>query len=178
MNPARLGLPRTPARAFAVSDVVPSLQHRLVRAVEPIPILHGDAADRFADGVLDDADAQRQQLAIELTGDQPLPRRSISSLPAGRRIKRVRQLGFEEILIARNSARSRRSSVCAISLSGSTFRQRCSPALRAGAFTPPWRRSCSGPNTAEFRHWVSHPLRERLARSERAVTGCLHEPDG
>ena len=33
-----------------------------------------DAADRLPDTVLDDADAQRLQLAVELTRDQPLPR--------------------------------------------------------------------------------------------------------
>src|SRR6516225_8984819 len=56
---ARLGLHRRRARALAVADVIPSLQHRLVRAGEPVPLLHRDAADRLADAVLDDADAQR-----------------------------------------------------------------------------------------------------------------------
>ena len=37
---ARLGLHRRRARALAVADVVPSLQHRLVRAVEPVALLH------------------------------------------------------------------------------------------------------------------------------------------
>src|SRR5262249_47293326 len=69
----RLGLHSSRARAVAVADVVPILQHRLVRASEPVALLHGDAADRLADGVLDDADAQRLQLAVELTGDPPLP---------------------------------------------------------------------------------------------------------
>ena len=36
---------------------MPSLQHRLVRASKRVALLHGDAADRPADGVLDDADA-------------------------------------------------------------------------------------------------------------------------
>src|ERR1043166_230759 len=70
---ATLRLPRCRARALAVADVVPSLQHRLVRASQPVTLLDGDAADRLADGVLDDADAQRLQLAVELTRDPPLP---------------------------------------------------------------------------------------------------------
>src|SRR6516165_12759771 len=37
---ARLGLHRRRARALAVADVVPRLQHRLVRAVEPVALLH------------------------------------------------------------------------------------------------------------------------------------------
>src|SRR6516162_1531960 len=69
---ARLGLYRRRARALAVADVIPSLQHRLVRAGEPVALLHRDAADRLSDAVLDDADAQRLQLAVELTGDPPL----------------------------------------------------------------------------------------------------------
>jgi len=69
---ARLGLHRRGARALAVADVVPSLQHRLVCAGEPVALLHRDAADCLADAVLDDADAQRLQLAVELTGYQPL----------------------------------------------------------------------------------------------------------
>src|SRR5215831_7250857 len=86
---ARLGLHRPRARAFAVADVVPSQQHRLVRAVEPIPILHRDAADRLADRVLDDADAQRLQFAIELTGDPPLPQQP-------RRLRRIVREEFHE----------------------------------------------------------------------------------
>jgi hypothetical protein len=70
---ARLGLHRHRARALAVADVVLSLQHRLASVVEPIAILHRDAADRLADAVLDDADAQRLRLAVKLTGDPPLP---------------------------------------------------------------------------------------------------------
>jgi len=49
------------------------LQHRLVRTVEPVALLHRDAADRLSDAVFYDTDAQRLQLAVELTGDQPLP---------------------------------------------------------------------------------------------------------
>ena len=70
---ARRGLHRCRPRALAVADVVPGLQHRFVRAVEPIALLHRDAADRLADAVFDDADAQRLQLAVELTGNPPLP---------------------------------------------------------------------------------------------------------
>src|SRR5437763_16221167 len=40
---------------------------------KPIALLHGHAAHGLADGVLDDADAQRLQLAVELTRDPPLP---------------------------------------------------------------------------------------------------------
>src|SRR5437660_8697355 len=72
-RPPGFASPRRRARALAVADVVSSLQHRLVRASEPVALLHGDAADRLADGVLDDADAQRLQLAVELTRDPPLP---------------------------------------------------------------------------------------------------------
>jgi hypothetical protein len=53
--------------------IAPGLQQRLARAVEAVTLLHRDAADRLSAGVLDDADAQRLQLAVELTGDQPLP---------------------------------------------------------------------------------------------------------
>src|SRR5271166_1995357 len=69
---ARLGLYRRGARALAVADIAPGLQHRLARAVEPVALLHRDAADRLADRVLDDADALRLQLAVELAGDPPL----------------------------------------------------------------------------------------------------------
>jgi hypothetical protein len=72
-NAARFGLHLRRARALAVADIEPSLQYRLVRVVEPVALLHRDAADHLAAGVLDDADAQRLQLVIELTGDQPLP---------------------------------------------------------------------------------------------------------
>src|SRR5204862_4518988 len=40
---------------------------------KPIALLHGHAAHGLADGVLDDADAQRLQLAVELTSDPPPP---------------------------------------------------------------------------------------------------------
>ena len=39
-----------------------------------VALLHRDATDRLAAGVLDDADAQRLQLAVALTEDQPFPR--------------------------------------------------------------------------------------------------------
>src|SRR6266436_2665449 len=52
---AGLGLYVRRARALAVADVVPSLQHRLARALEPVALLHRDAADRHS-AVLDDAD--------------------------------------------------------------------------------------------------------------------------
>src|SRR5262245_15065068 len=58
----RLGLHSRRARAVAVADVVPSLQHRLVRASEPVALLDGYSPNRLTDGVLDDADAQRLQL--------------------------------------------------------------------------------------------------------------------
>jgi hypothetical protein len=58
-NPARLGLDRRGARAFAVADIAPGPQHCLARAIEPVSLLHRDAADRLADGVLDDADAEQ-----------------------------------------------------------------------------------------------------------------------
>ena len=68
---AWLGLHLRRARALVVADMAPGLQHRRARAVEPVALLHRDAADRLADGVLDDADAQRLQLAVELRGDPP-----------------------------------------------------------------------------------------------------------
>src|SRR5207248_5923240 len=70
---ARLGLNRRGARALAVADIAPRLPHRFARAVEPVALLHRDAADRLAYGVLDDADAQRLQIVVELAGDPPLP---------------------------------------------------------------------------------------------------------
>src|SRR5207248_38236 len=69
---ARLGLNRRGARALAVADIAPRLPHRFARAVEPVALLHRDATDRLADGVLDDADAQRLQIVVELAGDPPL----------------------------------------------------------------------------------------------------------
>ena len=54
---ARLSLHRRRARALAVADVVPSLQHPLARAVKPVALLHRDATDRLAGAILDDADA-------------------------------------------------------------------------------------------------------------------------
>src|SRR6516164_3509096 len=70
---ARLVLHLRRARAVAIADVAPGLQHRLARVVKPIALLHRDAADPLAAEVLDDADAQRLQLAVELTGDPPFP---------------------------------------------------------------------------------------------------------
>src|SRR5262249_2230597 len=64
---------RRGARALAVANIAFGLQHRLTGTIEPVSLLHRDPADRLADGVLDDADAQRLQLAVELTGDPPLP---------------------------------------------------------------------------------------------------------
>src|SRR5262245_10122688 len=49
----------------------PGLQYRRARAVEPVALLHRDAADRLAAGILDDADTQRLQFAVELGGDSP-----------------------------------------------------------------------------------------------------------
>jgi hypothetical protein len=69
---ARLGRHRSRARALTAADKASCLQHRLVRAGKPVTLLHRDAADRLANTVLDNADAQRLQLAVELTGDQPL----------------------------------------------------------------------------------------------------------
>jgi len=69
----RLGLHFRRARALAVADIAPGPQHRLARVLEPVALLDRDAADRLAARVLDDADAQRLQPAVELTGDQPFP---------------------------------------------------------------------------------------------------------
>src|SRR5436305_12143539 len=69
---SRRGLYRRRAGTLAAADVVPSLQHRLVRAGEPVALLNGDAADRLTNGILDDPNAKRLQLAVELTGDPPL----------------------------------------------------------------------------------------------------------
>src|SRR4029077_10035956 len=71
-DPARLGRHRSRPRALTAADVASCLQHRLVRAGKPVALLHRDAADRLTNAVLDNADAQRLQLAVELTGDQPL----------------------------------------------------------------------------------------------------------
>src|SRR5438132_3246324 len=70
---AGLGLYVRRARPLAVAQVGPSLQHRLARALDPVALLRRDAADRHSAGVLYDADTQRLQLVVELTGDQPLP---------------------------------------------------------------------------------------------------------
>ena len=75
-DPTRLRCHRHCARAFALADVVPGLQRRLVRASDPVALLHGNAADRLAYGILDNADPQRLQLAVELTRDPPLPSNS------------------------------------------------------------------------------------------------------
>src|SRR5436190_1175906 len=70
---ARLGLHLRRARALAVAAITPGLHHRLVRLVDPITLLNRDAADRLAAEVIDDADAQRLQIAFELIGDPTLP---------------------------------------------------------------------------------------------------------
>src|SRR4051794_26998351 len=69
----RLGRHRSRARALIAANVASCLQHRLTRAGKPVALLHRDAADRLTNIVLDNADAQRLQLAVELTGDPPLP---------------------------------------------------------------------------------------------------------
>jgi hypothetical protein len=48
------------------------LQHRLAD-VEPVTLLYRDAADSLATGVVNNADVERLALAVELTGDPPLP---------------------------------------------------------------------------------------------------------
>ena len=70
---ARLSLDRRRARTLSGADVLPSLQHRVGRTVEPVAFVNRDAADCLSDAVLDDADAQRLQFAVELTGDPPFP---------------------------------------------------------------------------------------------------------
>src|SRR5262249_55102970 len=69
--PARLGGASGSAGSLAVAYIAPGLQHRVACALEPVCLLYRDAADGLADGVLDDADTQRLQLAVELTGDPP-----------------------------------------------------------------------------------------------------------
>ena len=60
---ARLGLQLRRARPLSVADIAPGLQHRLAD-VEPIALLYRDAADSLAAGILDNADAERLQLAV------------------------------------------------------------------------------------------------------------------
>jgi putative transposase len=68
---------RTAHASFVLDALEQAIHARcpseLARAVEPVTLLHRDAADRLADGVRDNADAQRPQLAVQLSGDPPLP---------------------------------------------------------------------------------------------------------